>query len=67
MRDEKKTRAKARRDFLRKAVSSLGLAGAAAALSTEPAKGAAESEAKPSKAGYRESAHVKRFYRAARF
>ncbi len=57
-----------RRDFFRKASLGVGVAGAAVAgLSASKAK-AAEPDADASKgAGYRETAHVKKFYELARF
>ncbi len=57
-----------RRDFFREASLGVGVAGAAVAgLSASKAK-AAEPDADASKgAGYRETAHVKKFYELARF
>jgi hypothetical protein len=65
---KKETAAINRRDFFRKASLGVGVAGAAAAgLSASNAK-AAEPDADASKgAGYRETAHVKKFYELSRF
>ena len=64
---KRETTAIDRRDFFRKASLGVGVAGAAAAgLSASKVK-AAESVAGASNgAGYRESAHVKKFYELAR-
>jgi hypothetical protein len=65
---KKETAAINRRDFFRKASLGVGVAGAAAAgLSASKAK-AAEPDADASKgAGYRQTAHVKKFYELSRF
>jgi hypothetical protein len=64
---EKEAAAIDRRDFFRKASLGVGVAGAAAAgLSASKVK-AAEPDAGASKgAGYRETAHVKKFYELSR-
>ena len=57
----------ARRDFFKKAGLGLGAAGAAA-VTMVAGEGEAAEVAKPDNAaGYRESAHVKKFYELARF
>jgi hypothetical protein len=64
MEQREKTKAK-RRDFL-KLVGLGSIAGAAAAATGANAP-AAESEARPKGAGYRETPHVKKYYDTARF
>lgn len=67
MTDSKKAKAIPRRDFLKSAGLATGAAGAAAvALSTTGAAKAA-SPAKDESAGYRETEHVRTYYRLARF
>ena len=67
MRDEKKTRVD-RRDFLRKA--GIGAAGASAALATPlmgPAQADSENNDDKRKARYKETDHVKAYYRVNRY
>jgi hypothetical protein len=67
MRDDQKP-AVGRRDFLRKA--GIGTVGTAAALATPltgPARADSESEDEKRKARYRETDHVKAFYRVNRY
>ena len=64
---KKETTAIDRRDFFRKASLGAGVAGAAAAGLSASKVGAAEPDAGASKgAGYRETAHVKKFYELSR-
>ena len=67
MRDEKKTKV-GRRDFLRKV--GIGAAGAGAALAT-PLMGSAQADSENNdekrKARYKETDHVKAFYRVNRY
>ncbi len=66
MTDSKQTKSIPRREFLRKAGMTSGAVGAAAvALSTGQTK-AAISPAKEDSAGYRETEHVRTYYRLAR-
>ena len=67
MRDEKKTTV-GRRDFLRKAA--IGTVGAGAALATPlmtPAQADSETDQEKRKARYRETDHVKTYYRVNRY
>lgn len=65
---DKEAKSKARRDFFRKAGLGAGALGAAAVgLGGRQAEAATEgSDGKPRK-GYRETAHVKKYYELARF
>ena len=64
---EKKKAPVGRRDFFKKAGLGVGAAGmAAAALSAKESK-AEETASRPGGAGYRETAHVKKYYQLARF
>lgn len=54
-----------RRDFLK--LMGLGSVAGAAALAAGGTAPAAAAEAKPADAGYRETAHVRKFYETARF
>ncbi len=57
-----------RRDFFRKAGLGVGAAGAAAVgLAAKPGAAAEPSETAPGSAGYRETAHVKKYYELSRF
>jgi len=57
-----------RRDFFRKAGLGVGAAGAAAVgLSAKQSAAAEPSESAPGSAGYRETAHVKKYYELSRF
>lgn len=57
-----------RRDFFRKAGFGVGAAGAAAVgLGTGEAEAAEATSAGSNAAGYRESAHVRKYYELARF
>ncbi len=65
---KKSTTAIDRRDFFRKASLGVGAAGAAAAgLSASKTKAAGLAKGASTGAGYRETAHVKKFYELARF
>ncbi len=65
---KKETAAVNRRDFFRKASLGVGAAGAAVAgLSASKAKAAEPAKGASTGAGYRETAHVKKFYELARF
>lgn len=66
MKDEKKTTV-GRRDFLR--TVGIGTVGAGAALATPlvPARADSENDQEKRKARYRESDHVKKFYRVNRY
>ncbi len=64
---KRETAAIDRRDFFRKASLGVGVAGVAAAGLSGTKAGAAEPIADASKgAGYRETAHVKKFYELSR-
>ena len=64
----KETVAVNRRDFFRKASLGVGAAGAAVAgLSTSKTKAADPAKGASAGAGYRETAHVKKYYELARF
>ena len=64
---KRKTTAIDRRDFFRKASLGVGVAGAAAAgLSASTVKAAEPVAGASNGAGYRETAHVKKFYELAR-
>jgi hypothetical protein len=64
---KRETTAIDRRDFFRKASLGVGAAGAAAAgLSASKVKAAEPVAGASNGAGYRESAHVKKFYELAR-
>jgi len=64
---EKQAAAIDRRDFFRKASLGAGVAGAAAAgLSASKVKAAEPGAGASNSAGYRETAHVKKFYELAR-
>jgi hypothetical protein len=57
-----------RRDFFRKAGLGVGAAGAAAVgLSAKQGKAAEPAKSVPGAAGYRETAHVKKYYELSRF
>ena len=57
-----------RRDFFRKAGLGVGAAGAAAVgLAAKPGAAAEPSKTAPGSAGYRETAHVKKYYELSRF
>jgi len=57
-----------RRDFFRKAGLGVGAAGAAAVgLAAERGAAAEPAEPAPGSAGYRETAHVKKYYELSRF
>ncbi len=57
-----------RRDFFRKAGLGVGAAGAAAVgLSAKQSAAAEPAESAPGSAGYRETAHVKKYYELSRF
>jgi hypothetical protein len=57
-----------RRDFFRKAGLGAGAAGAAAVgLSAEQSKAAEPVKSASGRAGYRETAHVKKYYELSRF
>ncbi len=65
---KKETAAMDRRDFFRKASLGVGVAGATVAgLSASKAKAAEPGADAPKGAGYRETAHVKKFYELSRF
>ncbi len=65
---KKQTAAIDRRDFFRKASLGVGVAGAAVAgISASKAKAAAPDTDASKGAGYRETAHVKKFYELSRF
>ncbi len=68
MSEAKKKTTLARRDFFKLAGLGAGAAGAAAVVmkATGAAAGERATE-RPSKSGYRETAHVKKFYDLARF
>ena len=64
---EKKKAPVGRRDFFKKAGLGVGAAGVAAVgLSAKQSK-AEETAARPGSAGYRETAHVKKYYQLAKF
>ena len=64
---EKKKVSVGRRDFFKKAGLGVGAAGVAAvSLSAKQGK-AEETAVKPGGAGYRETAHVKKYFQLARF
>jgi len=63
MSDKRNERPAKRRDFLKL----LGFGGAAGTAAIAGAKPAAAAEKPVSETGYRESAHVKKFYETARF
>ena len=64
---KKETTAIDRRDFFRKASLGAGVAGAAAVgLSASKVEAAEPSAGASNSAGYRETAHVKKFYELAR-
>jgi membrane-bound lytic murein transglycosylase len=68
MSEKKKKKAIGRRDFFKKAGLGAGAVGAAAVgLSTEDSAAAETTKAAPGKAGYSETAHVKKYYELARF
>ncbi|MDH3593217.1 MAG: formate dehydrogenase [Rhodospirillales bacterium] len=57
-----------RRDFFRKAGLGAGAVGAAAVgLSAEQGEAAEPAKTAPGRAGYRETAHVKKYYELSRF
>lgn len=57
-----------RRDFFRKAGLGAGAVGAAAVgLSAEQSKAEEPVKSSPNSAGYRETAHVKKYYELSRF
>ena len=56
-----------RRDFFRKAGLGAGAVGAAAVALKGEAKAAEADRDAPKSSGYRETEHVKKFYRLARF
>ena len=56
-----------RRDFLRILGSGVGVAAGAGALATTPAHADSETNAEKTKARYRETEHVKTFYRVNRY
>ncbi len=65
---KKSTTAIDRRDFFRKASLGVGAAGAAVAgLSASKTKAAELAKGASTGAGYRETAHVKKYYELARF
>lgn len=65
---KKELKSTSRRDFFRKAGFGAGALGAAAAgLSAARSKAAEPAAKKPNSAGYRESEHVKTYYKLARF
>ncbi len=65
---KKETAAVNRRDFFRKASLGVGAAGAAVAgLSASKTKAAEPGKGASTGAGYRETAHVKKYYELARF
>ncbi len=65
---KKSTTAIDRRDFFRKASLGVGAAGAAAAgLSASKTKAAEPAKGASTGAGYRETAHVKKYYELAKF
>ncbi len=65
---KKETAAIDRRDFFRKASLGVGAAGAAAAgLSASKTKAAVPAKGASTGAGYRETAHVKKYYELAKF
>ncbi len=65
---KKETAAMDRRDFFRKASLGVGVAGATVAgLSASKAKAAEPGTDASKGAGYRETAHVKKFYELSRF
>ena len=65
--NERKTSAIDRRDFFRKASLGVGVAGVAAAgLSASKAEAAEPGAGASNGAGYRETAHVKKFYELSR-
>jgi hypothetical protein len=65
---DKEAKSNARRDFFRKAGLGAGALGAAAVgLGSGKADAAAEGSADNRRKGYRETAHVKKYYELARF
>ena len=66
MTDESKDRAFDRRGFLR-SIGGASVAGAAVAVGAAPPAVAAENDTDKKKARYRESEHVKAFYRVNRY
>ena len=66
MKDASKERATDRRGFLR-SIGGASVAGAAVVIGAAPPAAAAESDADKKKARYRESDHVKAFYRVNRY
>ena len=66
MKETSKARAVDRRGFL-KSVGGIGVAGAAVAVGTAVPAAAAESDADKKKTRYRETEHVKAFYRTNRY
>ncbi|RDD62876.1 ubiquinol-cytochrome c reductase iron-sulfur subunit N-terminal domain-containing protein [Ferruginivarius sediminum] len=65
---DKEAKSKARRDFFRKAGLGAGALGAAAAgLGGRSAEAAIDGSAGKKTKGYRETAHVKKYYELARF
>ena len=65
---EKKKAPVGRRDFFKKAGLGVGAAGVAAVgLSAKQGKAEETAAVKPGSAGYRETAHVKKYYQLARF
>ncbi len=68
MSEKKKKKAIGRRDFIKKAGLGAGAVGAAAVgLSTKDSAAAEPTTGTPGGAGYRETAHVKKYYKLARF
>ncbi len=68
MSQKKKKTAIGRRDFIKKAGLGAGAVGAAAVgLSTKDSAAAEPTTVAPGGAGYRETAHVKKYYKLARF
>ncbi len=68
MKQGKQSKTIPRRDLLRIAGLSAGVAGVtAAALSGGPAKAAELSEAGSGKAGYRETEHIHKYYESTRY
>ena len=65
---EKKKAPVGRRDFFKKAGLGAGAAGmAAVGLSAKQGKADEPASTRPGSAGYRETAHVKKYYQLARF
>ena len=67
MSDKKKAAAIGRRAFFKKAGLGAGAVGAAVGLAAGKSKAAEPTKAAPGSAGYRETAHVKKYYELARF